>query len=122
MACHSLLIVDDEPDIRQLLRIFFERQGFTVTLASDGQAAVEQAARIRPDAILMDIQMPRKTGIEAIRELRTDTRFAHIPMIALTAYAQAHKSIDILQAGFDRVIYKPVDLGALHYMIEDDLR
>lgn len=122
MRPYKLLVVDDEPDIRQLLRIFFERLGYAVTLAADGQFAVEQARRQPPDLIVMDIQMPRKSGLEAVRELRDDPRFASTPIFALTAYARVHAPAEIIRAGFDQAIFKPVDFSALQTTIERALR
>src|SRR5262245_40747615 len=76
MQQHRILIADDELDVQMLLSLFFERQGHTIIRARDGQEAVSAASSQLPDLILMDIQMPRKTGIEAVQELRADPRFA----------------------------------------------
>lgn len=122
MRKYKLLVVDDEPDIRQLLKIFFERSGYDVALAVDGQAAVEQARRLSPDLIMMDIQMPRKSGLEAVRELRGDPRFVDTPIIAITAYARVHTPAEIIRAGFDQAIFKPVDFTLLQAMIDNALR
>ncbi len=117
MGGNSILIVDDEPDIRQLLRIFFERQGFKVALANDGQAALDTARQIIPNIIVMDIQMPRKTGIDAVRELRADPRFATTPIIALTAFARVNVTADLIRVGFDQVLFKPIDFASLQNII-----
>ena len=122
MANYSLLVVDDEPDIRQLLRIFFERQGFTVYLANDGKVGLAMAQERVPDIILLDIQMPFMSGIEVVQELRADQRFANTPIIALTAYARVHIASDILQAGFDEALYKPLDFSTLQETITLTLR
>ncbi len=122
MSNTTLLIIDDEPDIRQLLRIFFERQGYTVLLAPDGQLGIELARQHLPDLILMDIQMPQMNGIEAVRLLRADPRFAATPIIALTAYARVHVAADILRAGFDEAVYKPIDFVNLQELIEGTVR
>ena len=111
MSQHTILVVDDEPDVRMLLRMFFQRQGYTVCWGSDGEEAVELARKHRPDLVLMDIQMPRKTGIEAVVELRRDPDFARTPVIALTAYARVYMQADVIRAGFDQVIFKPFDFG-----------
>src|SRR5689334_13695469 len=122
MSQHSILVVDDEPDVQMLLRTFFERQGYTVYRARDGQEAIEVARRYKPDMILMDIQMPRKTGVEAVRELRADPDFAHTPMLALTAYVRSYLPADVIRAGFDQVLFKPFDFSQLEATVDDLLR
>ena len=111
MQQHRILIADDEIDVQMLLCLFFERQGYTIIRARDGQEAIAAANTQRPDLILMDIQMPRKTGIEAVQELRSDSRFASTPIIAITAHARNFLPSDILRAGFDQIIFKPFDFA-----------
>jgi CheY-like chemotaxis protein len=111
MQQHRILIADDELDVQMLLCLFFERQGHTIIRARDGQEAVTVATSQPPDLILMDIQMPRKTGIEAVQELRADPRFANTPIIAITAHARSFLPSDILRAGFDQIIFKPFDFA-----------
>lgn len=122
MNRHRILIVEDERDLQSLLRLFFERQGYTVYDARDGQEAVEVARRKLPDLILMDIQMPRKTGIEAVQELRADPRFANTPILAITAHARNYLPPDIIRAGFDHVILKPFDFQEMIDRVVDALR
>lgn len=119
MAQQSVLIVDDALDIQQLLKVFFERQGYQVYWAGDGQEAIEVAQQHLPDLILMDIQMPRKNGVEAVRELRALERFAKLPIIAMTAHARQFTQVDILQAGFNQVIFKPFDFTQLRKAITE---
>lgn len=122
MLRHTILIVDDEPDIQMLLRLFFERQGHIIHRARDGQEAVDIAQKVKPDIILMDIQMPRKTGVEAVHELRADGRFATTPIVALTAYARKYPPAEVMRAGFDRVLFKPFDFGELQATMDDLLQ
>jgi CheY-like chemotaxis protein len=119
MRRYSILVVDDEPDVLMLLRLFFERLGHIVYRARDGQEAVEVARQCQPDMILMDIQMPRKTGIEAVRELRADPRFASTPMLALSAYARVYLPADVIRAGFDQMLFKPFDFGQLGDIVSE---
>ncbi|MEM8533800.1 MAG: response regulator [Chloroflexota bacterium] len=114
----KMLIADDEPDIRELLRLFFEQQNFAITLASDGLDAVAKAHDTNPDIILMDIQMPRATGIDAVRMLRNEEQFKHLPIIAVTAYARKYSNADLAEAGFNRVAYKPIDFAQLQMMVQ----
>jgi CheY-like chemotaxis protein len=122
MQHHRILIADDELDVQLLLCLFFERQGHTIIRARDGQEAVAAATSQLPDLILMDIQMPRKTGIEAVQELRSDPRFANTPIIAITAHARSFLPSDILRAGFDQIIFKPFDFAEVEARICQAMR
>jgi two-component system, OmpR family, response regulator AdeR len=113
LGAPHILVVDDEPAIRSLLRIFFERQGYLVTAAVNGLEALEFTRQVRPDCVLMDIQMPRMTGIDAVEELRADPRFEGLPVIAVTAHARDYTPSAVIRAGFDLVIYKPFDFAEL---------
>jgi DNA-binding response OmpR family regulator len=122
MQYHRILIADDEIDVQMLLCLFFERQGHTIVRARDGQEAVALATSQLPDLILMDIQMPRKTGIEAVQELRSDSRFASTPIIAITAHARSFLPSDILRAGFDQIIFKPFDFAEVEARVCQAMR
>ena len=122
MQHHRILIADDELDVQLLLCLFFERQGHTIIRARDGQEAVAAATSQLPDLILMDIQMPRKTGIEAVQELRSDPRFANTPIIAITAHARSFLPSDILRAGFDQIIFKPFDFAEVEARVCQAMR
>jgi CheY-like chemotaxis protein len=67
---------------------------------------------------MMDIQMPRKTGIEAVRELRADPRFTDTPILAITAHARSFLPADILRAGFDQIIFKPFEFNEIEGWID----
>jgi DNA-binding response OmpR family regulator len=122
MQHHRILIADDELDVQLLLCLFFERQGHTIIRARDGQEAVIAASEQLPNLILMDIQMPRKTGIEAVQELRADPRFANTPILAITAHARSFLPSDILRAGFDQIIFKPFDFAEIETRICQAMR
>ena len=80
-----ILIADDEPNVRQLLELVLRGQGYDVTLATNGAQLVRLAQERVPDLVLVDLMMPQLDGYEAIRQLRNDTRTAHLPMLILTA-------------------------------------
>jgi two-component system, cell cycle response regulator DivK len=105
----SLLIVDDYPDALDVWGVYLRAEGFTVLTASDGQSAFAEAVREKPDVIIMDLELPGKSGYEVARDLkaRPDTRA--IPLIAATGYSHV-KQLDLARAsGFDAVMVKPCD-------------
>jgi two-component system, cell cycle response regulator DivK len=109
----SLLIVDDYPDALDVWGVFLRAEGFTVLTASDGQSAFAEAVREKPDVIVMDLELPGKSGYEVARDLkaREDTR--EIPLIAATGYSH-NKQLDLARAsGFDTVLVKPCDPQSL---------
>jgi two-component system, cell cycle response regulator DivK len=82
-----ILIVDDFKDDREMYGQFLLRKGYEVTLACDGQEALDKAFQLRPDIIVMDLYLPVIPGWEAIRKLKSDERTKHIPILVLTARA-----------------------------------
>jgi CheY-like chemotaxis protein len=111
MMQQNILIADDELDIQMLLSLFFERQGYQIVRVRDGYEAIDAARAYTPDLLLLDVQMPRKNGIEVVRELRADPRFVDTPMIAITAYVRDYPVKDLLQLGFTNVIFKPFEFA-----------
>jgi len=81
----TVLIAEDDTDVVAFLSALLTHEGCTVITAEDGDDAVVSAVRDQPDAIILDVMMPGKTGFDALREIRTDPRTAHIPVIMLTA-------------------------------------
>jgi CheY-like chemotaxis protein len=122
MQQFRILIAEDEADVQMLLCLFLERQGYSIVRARDGQEAVAAALEHCPDLIMMDIQMPRKTGIEAVIELRADPRFAETPILAITAHARSFLPADILRAGFDQIIFKPFEFGQIEAWLDQMLQ
>lgn len=106
-----ILIVDDDPSIRNMLDELLQDEGYATLLASDGQSAVEQARNQRPNVILMDLMMPVLDGASAIRILKSDPRTQGIHIIAMSAGANLRLHADHLPA--DSVFGKPFDLDAL---------
>ena len=102
-----VLIAEDFEDARELYRDYLEFSGFRVETASNGREAVELAARLQPDLILMDASMPVLDGWQATRELKAATATSHIPVIALTAHAFDDARQQARAAGCDGFITKP---------------
>ncbi|HKJ38375.1 MAG TPA: response regulator, partial [Anaerolineales bacterium] len=97
---------------------YLESHGYEVVVAHDGLEAIDLAEKNDPDIILMDIQMPVMNGLEAIKRLRADSRFASTPMIALTALAMPGDRERCIEAGANEYMSKPVSLKGLVKSIE----
>lgn len=115
-----ILIVDDDPTIRSVLEALLEDEGFALTTASNGREALRSVHEDPPSLILMDLMMPVMSGVDAVRELKTDPRTADIPVIAMSAGFILRESIEDLLA--DSIIAKPFDLDALVANIHATLR
>ena len=89
-----ILVVDDEPDVRNFLATCIEDAGFRVDTAVDGQDALEKVFADPPDLMTLDMVMPRKSGIKVLRELRAEERFAKLPVIVITAHANTDLGSD----------------------------
>ncbi|MBF0461401.1 MAG: PAS domain S-box protein [Magnetococcales bacterium] len=109
-----ILLVEDNPINQQMARELLEQANMTVLLAENGQEAVDLVGRERLDGVLMDVQMPVMDGLTAARAIRQDSRFAQLPILAMTANAMAGDRERCLAAGMQDHIAKPVDPGALY--------
>jgi DNA-binding response OmpR family regulator len=115
-----ILIVDDDPTIRSVLEALLEDEGFQPVTAANGKEALSVVDSKPPALILMDLMMPVMSGIDAVRELKSDPGTANIPIIAMSAGFILRESIDELLA--DSIISKPFDLDALIANIRATLR
>ena len=106
----TILVVDDDLDILELLRLNLEPEGYEVRTASDGKQAVESASLSPPDLILLDVMMPYKDGFQVIEELKNIEETKTVPVILLTARGQTEDKVQGLDAGADDYITKPFDL------------
>ncbi len=104
-----ILIADDEEDIKMILAMYLENNGFEVITAFDGLSAVEQAKENKPDAILMDIMMPIIDGIEVTKQLKNLAETKDIPVVMLSAAAQSDKMEKAMKAGASDYISKPFE-------------
>jgi PAS domain S-box-containing protein len=114
----TILLIEDTKEVVMLLRDYLELAGYKVITAEDGIEGITQARLLKPDLILMDLQMPRMDGIETTQKLRSETEFKHTPIIALTALAMQGDRERCLAAGMDEYISKPVNLKALVKIIQ----
>jgi CheY-like chemotaxis protein len=111
----QILVVDDEPDIRDLVTFILQDYGVEVTAVSSAQEALEALSQFIPDVLVSDIGMPRTDGYMLMREVRkrSPQQGGQVPAIALTAYAGEINQQQALAAGFQMHIPKPVDPDAL---------
>ncbi len=102
-----ILIVEDEPDIAELIAFNLQRKGYKTAIASDGITGLEMAFKLCPSLILLDLMLPEKNGVGVIKELQRDSRTNRTPVIMLTAKAQVEDKIAGLELGADDYITKP---------------
>ena len=102
-----ILIAEDEPDIRELVAFTLRFAGHEVITTSNGEEALQQASQVIPDLILMDVRMPRMTGFEACRAMKTNPALKDIPVVFLSAKGQDSEIQSGLDAGAEEYILKP---------------
>ncbi|KEQ30127.1 response regulator transcription factor [Pedobacter antarcticus] len=118
----KILIVDDEPDILELIEYNLKKEGYQVFLASNGQDGITVAKKVHPDLIILDIMMPRMDGIEACRLMRAIPEFKNTFMVFLTARSEEYSEIAGFNVGADDYIAKPIKPRALVSRINAILR
>jgi CheY-like chemotaxis protein len=114
----TILVADDNPASRELLRDALELRGFRVIEASDGREALNKLQEGPPDLVLLDIQMPLLDGFAVLKAARASDRLHEVPMIALTAFAMDSDRQCILAAGFDGYVSKPISIADLREQVE----
>jgi two-component system cell cycle response regulator DivK len=117
-AGKHILIVDDYPDALDIWAIYLRSLGYRVSTAGDGAEAIAQAARLMPDLIVLDLELPRVSGFDVARRLRANADTRHIPLIAATGYSHLQQLDRAREAGFDHIVIKPCDPDALVEEIE----
>ena len=105
----SILIVDDYVDALEAWRLFLRAAGFEVRTAADGVTALEEALANPPDLIVMDLELPRMSGLDVARALRARDETRDIPLIVATGYSHAQVLAQSKDVGVDSVIVKPCD-------------
>mgnify|MGYP001338015675 CR=1 FL=1 len=104
----SILLVDDEPDILEILKYNLQKEGYTVSVAANGKLGIEIAKKENPDLIILDIMMPEMDGIETCRLLREEPQFKETMIVFLTARNEDYSQIAGFDVGADDFITKPV--------------
>jgi diguanylate cyclase (GGDEF)-like protein len=105
----AILVVDDDPDIARFVEVNLRSAGYEVSVAGDGEQALDRAFDLRPDLVLLDVMMPRIDGFEVAQRLRRDSRTSNTSIIMLTAKALSSDKVLGLTAGADDYIIKPFD-------------
>lgn len=113
-----ILIVDDYPDALDIWTIYLRSMGYRVSTAGDGAEAIAEAQRLRPDLVVLDLELPRVSGFEAAAHLRSNPETRHIPLIAATGFSHDRQLDRARRSGFDEIVVKPCDPDALVEVIE----
>jgi CheY-like chemotaxis protein len=121
-----ILVVDDDPDVVEYLSSFLEDEGYEVAAAGDERMALAEVERSRPDAVLIDVMLPGRSGLDLLVRLRRDSRWAEIPLVLVTgddsvlrdecrSYLETHQDI----RGPDRVLGKPMERDLLLSVLKE---
>ncbi|MCZ6474258.1 MAG: response regulator, partial [SAR324 cluster bacterium] len=117
-----ILVVDDQPANRDIFQTRLTVSGYQVILASDGEEALRVTREQLPDLVLLDVMMPKISGIDVCRELKGDPSLPYIPIIMVTAKADSKDVVVGLEAGAEEYLTKPVDQAALVARVKSMLR
>lgn len=116
MGLKKIMVVDDEPDMIEVLREFLEGEGYTVIPANNGKEALEKFDQESPDLVLLDLAMPIMHGLDVLQELKEKKK--DIAVIMITAYRDAEKVVDAFRLGAYDCIFKPFDFEYLKKCIK----
>ena len=116
-----VLVVEDNPDMREFLRRVLDKRGYDFLGAEDGIEGMDLALRERPDLILMDLSLPALDGYEATRLLKAHPDFASVPILAVTAHAREVDHAHALEVGCDGYLSKPYSIRQLFDLIAQHL-
>jgi two-component system alkaline phosphatase synthesis response regulator PhoP len=118
----TILVVDDEEDLLDLIEYNLKKEGFDVLKAEDGKEGIEMAREHNPNLVLLDIMMPKMDGLEVVERMRDDKQLKHIPIIFLTARGDEKTEVEGLDKGGDDYITKPISTTKLISRIKAVLR
>lgn len=109
MAEPLILLVDDEPSIRETVSFILEMEGYRVVTAENGEEALDQIRRLQPPVVLLDAMMPRRDGFDVCRTVKSDPKLAQTKIVMLTALGQKADQERAMAAGADFYVTKPFD-------------
>ena len=119
MANEKILVVDDDVNICELLRLYLTKEGYQVTIANDGEEGLEKFNQVKPDMVLLDVMMPRMDGLEVCRRIR---KLGNTPVMMLTAKGETFDKVLGLELGADDYMVKPFDAKEVVARIKAVLR
>ena len=119
MANEKILVVDDDTNICELLRLYLTKEGYQVTTANDGEEGLEKFSQVKPDMVLLDVMMPRLDGLEVCRRIR---KMGNTPVMMLTAKGETFDKVLGLELGADDYMVKPFDAKEVVARIKAVLR
>lgn len=117
----KILYIEDNEQNLYLVKFLMEKHGYEVSAAMDGQEGIDSAAELRPDLILLDIQLPHMDGYSVARKLRANPDLSGIPIVAVTSYAMAGDRDKALSAGCNGYIEKPINPDTFMRQVEQHL-
>lgn len=112
-AAKKILVVEDNPEMRKIISIRLEINGYAVISAEDGAQALEITKKQKPDLLILDLMLPKITGFEVCRMLKFDDKYKDLPIIILSALDQQDDREKAIQSGADAYFIKPFDLELL---------
>ena len=119
MANEKILVVDDDTNICELLRLYLTKEGYQVTVANDGEEGLEKFNQVKPDMVLLDVMMPKMDGLEVCRRIR---KAGNTPVMMLTAKGETNDKVQGLKQGADDYLTKPFEMKELMARINAGLR
>lgn len=122
MANAKILVVEDDQNIRQILKFRLERAGYEVATAENGQEGLDRVKEVTPDLVLLDLMMPIMDGREVCRQIKTHFNTSHIPVIMLTAKSDIHDKVGGLRDGANDYLTKPYDPKELLLRVQNMLQ
>jgi len=117
----KILIVEDDPRSLKVIQMTLRPYGYSLLEATDGEEALKVARSDKPDLIIMDLRLPKVSGLEVTRQLRQMSDFSHIAIIAITAYAMKGDKEKAISAGCDAYLAKPINTRELPRLITEML-
>jgi two-component system, OmpR family, alkaline phosphatase synthesis response regulator PhoP len=122
LAKASILVVEDDPDIRELLAVAFAKEGWRLDMAEDGERGLESLETSIPDCVVLDIMLPGMDGLELLRRIKSKPRWRHVPVVMTTARGEDSDIVSGLELGADDYVVKPYSPKVLSARIRSVLR